>query len=813
MVKSSDKNNNRDKPDPHADREAKNYENPIASREHILQLIDQQGPLSRAEILKLLELKGHEQREALRRRLRAMERDNQLNFRKSDGRYLIYQAEEQLQGVVEAHRDGYGFLLLPGEEDIYLSEREMRKVMHGDTVIVQPLGQTRRGGIEGRIEKIVEHANKKIVGRLNKEKGQYFVVPDNPRLSHDILINEPLPKGAAAGKSALTVGDYVVTEIIQFPSGKTAATGKITEALGEPLAPGLEIELAIRQYGIPHEWPESVSAETSKLGAEPEENDKKHRVDLRQLPLVTIDGEDARDFDDAVYCEKRKGGGFTLWVAIADVAHYVPCDSALDKVAFERATSVYFPGRVVPMLPEEISNGLCSLNPNVDRLAMACELRISAKGKLTEYQFCEAVIRSHARLTYNEVAEVLGLSNRTPRAGLTDRLSSLMPQLRNLHELYECLNVKRKERGAIEFESTETQMVFNAERKIDSIVPVTRNDAHKIIEECMLCANVAAATLLEASDRSTLYRVHEGPKAQKLINLREYLGELGLSLSGGDKPVPADYQKLMQQIEGRSDAHLIQIMLLRSLSQAVYQPDNEGHFGLAFTAYAHFTSPIRRYPDLLVHRAIRSLIRSKAANDHVKKVTGAGVIARKRIYPYVMEDVIAQGIHCSMAERRADEATRDVTAWLKCEYLQDHIGETFTGTISGVAQFGIFVELQDMFVEGLVHVTSLDSDYFNFDKAQQRLVGERTRKVYSLGGEVKVTVAAVDLEQRKVDLLLVGSGDGKRKAKKVTKGRKTDSKNKGKEKRQDGKSTAKNKGPKPTNKKKVKRASKKKAVK
>lgn len=732
--------------DPHADRESRNYDNPIASREHILELIKANNALSRSELIKILGIKGQDSREALRRRLRAMERDGQVLFRKQDESFYIPKQQELLRGIVEAHRDGYGFLLLDGQEDVYLSEREMRQVFHGDEVSVRPAGRSRRGGVEGKIVEVLKRANETIVGRLSRESNLYFVIPDNPRIGQDIL----LPNGLE--KSQVEPGDYVNVKITQFPTQRLPCEGVIDEVLGSALAPGLEIDLAIRSHDIPYRWPDAVNAEAARLGDEPEESDKQYRVDLRDLPLVTIDGEDARDFDDAVYCKKRRSGGFTLWVAIADVSHYVPVDSALDKHAYERSTSVYFPGRVVPMLPEAISNGLCSLKPDVDRLCMVSEIEIDNKGVVTGHQFYEAVMHSHARLTYNEVAEALGLTQKAPRAGLLKRLHGLMPELQALLALYQLLRGKRSQRGAIDFETTETQIIFNADKKIDTIVPVVRNDAHKIIEECMLCANVAAANFLASQDKPVLYRVHDGPKEQKLDNLRLYLGELGLSLSGGLNPQPGDYQKLMREIEPRPDAHLIQIMMLRSLSQAMYQPDNGGHFGLAYPAYLHFTSPIRRYPDLLVHRAIRSIIRSRKACDQVQRVPGAKVLAKKVIYPYAMADMVAAGIHTSMAERRADDATRDVTAWLKCEYLQDRIGESFAGVVSGVTRFGLFVELQDLFVEGLVHINNLGTDYYHFDQAQQRLIGERTRQVFKLGDSISVVVASVDLDERKVDL-------------------------------------------------------------
>ncbi|NNC54245.1 MAG: VacB/RNase II family 3'-5' exoribonuclease, partial [Pseudomonadales bacterium] len=493
--------------------------------------------------------------------------------------YGVVGKMDLLRGVVEAHRDGFGFVLQKDSEDIYLSANEMRRVFHGDEVLVSIAGENRRGQLEGKVVEIIARHTNRIVGRLKRDAGLYFVVPDNPRITHDILIDK-------GDRQKANPGEYVTVEITEYPDWQTRAKGIIAEVLGAPMAPGLEIDIAIRSHALPYEWPAQALDEAAELGEEPAKQDKKHRVDLRDLPLVTIDGEDARDFDDAVYCEPGKRGSFKLWVAIADVAHYVPLHSALDSEAFQRGNSVYFPGRVVPMLPEAISNGLCSLNPAVDRLCMVAEMTISAAGKLTGYEFYEAVMHSHARLTYTEVAEALGLIDRKPRQGLMQRVEPLLPHLENLNKLFHVLRNSRSQRGAIDFETVETQIVFNEQRKIDAIVPVVRNDAHKIIEECMLCANVAAAGFLQRSDLDALFRVHEGPKPEKLQNLRAYLGEMGLSLGGGDKPSPKDYQALMQGIDERPDAHLIQVMLLRSLSQAVYDPENNGHFGLAYDAYA-----------------------------------------------------------------------------------------------------------------------------------------------------------------------------------------------------------------------------------
>jgi ribonuclease R len=738
--------------DPHAAREASRYDNPIPSREVILQVLsDAEKPLNQNKIAKQLALAEHEQVDALGKRLRAMVRDGQIMVNRR-GAYGLVDRMDLLHCRVQGHRDGYGFAMpMAGGDDVYLGPRQMHFVFHGDEVLVQVTGEDRRGRLEGKVVEVLERGHKQVVGRYQEESGIGFVIPDNGRLTQQILI-PPKAKGGAVS------GQIVTADITDYPTRQLGAKGHITEILGDHLDPGLEIDVAIRAHGIPWEWPEEVLAEAAALEDEPREEDKRHRVDLRDLPFVTIDGEDARDFDDAVYCEKR-AGGWRLWVAIADVSHYVRPGSALDLEAAQRGNSVYFPERVVPMLPEALSNGLCSLKPAVDRLAMVCEMELSRVGNLTAYHFYEAVIHSHARLTYTQVGEVLE-SGRHPEV---DKRRA--PDLKRLHSLYHVLRAARDKRGAIDFETVETRILFDEQRKIEAIVPVVRNDAHKLIEECMLCANVATARFYESNGLPILYRVHEGPSEEKLEGLRKFLGELGLDLAGGVKPTPVHYQQLLQQVAGREDAHVIQTMLLRSLSQAVYQPENGGHFGLHYDAYAHFTSPIRRYPDLLVHRGIRHLIRKQAPVEGVLRVEGARPLPEKRIFPYDVHSMAVHGEHCSATERRADDATREVDAWLKCEYLQEHVGDEFDGVVSAVTNFGLFVELKDLYIEGLVHITALPGDYYHFDPAKQRLSGERTGRSYQLGGTVRVQVARVDLDDRKIDLELVDSKPA-RKAKK-----------------------------------------------
>jgi ribonuclease R len=746
--------------DPQAEREASRYENPIPSREFILQTLSESGkPLTQGEICALLSIREYDGYEAMGKRLGAMVRQGQLVRNRSKA-YCAVDKLELLKCKVAAHRDGFGFAIPDdGSEDLFLSAKQMLGVFDGDEVLCRPGEFDHRGKRQGRIIEVLVRNTRQLVGRYCYKKGMSYVVPDNSRVNHDIFI-------AFEDTLDAQPGQYVMVEITEQPAWKQRPVGRITEVIGEHMAPGMEIDVAIRSHGIPFEWPEAVTAEAQALAPEPEEADKEGRIDIRQLPLVTIDGEDARDFDDAVYCEPKRSGGWRLWVAIADVSHYVGVNSALDQEAQLRGNSVYFPEQVVPMLPEALSNGLCSLKPEVDRLCMVCELTISASGRLSGYQFYEGVMHSHARLTYTQVGAMLD-SQHKKYQGLRQQYQKLVPHLEDLHDLYKALRSARDTRGAIDFETTETRIVFGKDRKIETIVPVVRNDAHKLIEECMLAANVAAARFFSKHNVPALYRVHEGPTEQKLEALRKYLGEQGLDLSGGDEPGPDDYQNILSQLGERPDAHVIQTMLLRSMRQAMYQPDNQGHFGLNYPAYTHFTSPIRRYPDLLVHRGIRHVIRSAIDSKHVKRVDGVLPLPTKNIYPYQFEDLLVHGEQCSMTERRADDATREVVAWLKCEYLQDHVGEEYRGVITAVTNFGLFVEMSDLYVEGLVHVSSLDRDYYQFDQAKQRLIGERSRTVYHLGDEVTVRVVRVSLDDKKIDLemVAVASAAKRRKAK------------------------------------------------
>lgn len=742
--------------DPNAKQEAEKYDNPVPSREFISKLLEDLGqPLTHQQICVEFEVFDDEQVEAIRRRLRAMERDGQL-MRNRRGAYGVVDKMDLITGVIIGHRDGYGFLKPEtGGDDYYLSPRQMRCGFDGDRVLARQSGVDQRGRKEATIVEVLEYKTQQLVGRYFRESGVGFVVPENSRIGQDIMIPGEEMSEAAHGQ-------FVVVRITEQPTYRSRAKGTIVEVLGDHMAPGMEIDVAIRNHDIPHEWPEAVLAQAQCYGDHVKDEDKQLRIDLRDLPLVTIDGEDAKDFDDAVYVERKKTGGWRLIVAIADVSHYVHPGDALDQEAQQRGNSVYFPEFVVPMLPETLSNGLCSLNPKVDRLAMVCDMSVSAAGKVSRYRFYEGVIRSHARLTYTKVGAVINEPESQLARAVMDEHGAIIPQLYDLYDMYLALRQQRESRGAIDFETTETRIVFGDDRKIEQIVPVQRNDAHRIIEECMLCANVAAAKFLEKHELPALYRIHESPKEEKLEKLRIFLAELGIEFPARGKPQPADYQSVIEQIQGRHDADLIQTVLLRSMNQAVYSPENKGHFGLAYGAYAHFTSPIRRYPDLLVHRSIRYLIRSAKTSNNVQRVNGAKRLPKTQWLPYDTPAMIALGEQCSMTERRADEATWDVVGWLKCEYMQDKVGEEFAGLITAVTNFGLFIELNEVYVEGLVHVSALTSDYYHFDDVRHRLKGERTGVIFALGDPVTVRVARVDLDDRKIDFDLIEGGSRQR---------------------------------------------------
>lgn len=730
--KPSSNNNDWRKQDPAYARESERYADPIPSRQLILdRLAEHAGPLTVDELIGAFGLAKLDQQSALEKRLAAMVREGQL-VQNRVGAFGPLAQMNAVAGTVQAHRDGFGFLIPDtGPPDIFLPPRQMRELMNGDRALVRVTGTDFKGRPEGSVVEVLTRASRQIVGRLHIDQGVAYVIPDNPRVQQDLLI-PPDARGDAKH------GQMVVAEITAPPGHRTLPVGRVIEVMGEHLAPGMEIEAAIRTHGLPHVFPSAVEHEAAAIPDTVQPSQIEGRIDLRKLGLVTIDGADARDFDDAVHAKVIKrgmlggGGGWTLTVAIADVAAYVRPNSALDKEGENRGNSVYFPSRVIPMLPEKLSNGLCSLNPHVDRLCMVCEMRVDPEGEVTKSRFFEGVMRSDARLIYDDVAAVLeGKESSVPPA--------VVPALKVLSDCFDALHKARERRGAIDFESNETKIVFGANRKIEKIVPVQRNRAHRLIEECMIAANVEAAKFVAKHKLPSPYRVHEKPDAMKVQALREFLQAQGLKLGGPDRPEAMDYAKLMTRVKDSPSRGLIQTVMLRSLMQARYSAANNGHFGLALTHYAHFTSPIRRYPDLLLHRALKHLIQRKKNAEFI----------------YTEADIERLGAHCSTTERRADEATRDAVTWLKCEYMSDHVGEVFDGVVSGVASFGLFVELSGLYVDGLVHVSSLSNDYYQFEQRHHRLIGDRSGRVYNLGDLVRVRVTRVNLDERKIDLEIV----------------------------------------------------------
>ena len=707
--------------DPHAKREAEKYPTPLPSREFVLQRMEEEGaPVSMERLYTLMSIKDAD-REIFNRRLNAMEREGQV-MRNRKGALCIAEKLNLIAGRVQGHADGFGFLIPDaGGEDLFLSPKEMSLVMHGDRAMVRPGGLDRRGRREGKVVEVLERVNKRIVGRLIRERGVVLVAAEDKRIHHDVLVPPGQDMKARAGQ-------IVMVELIEQPSAHAQPIGKVVEILGNYADPGMEIEIALRKHNLPYQFPPAAEKLAEKFNPKVSAEDYKGRIDLRELPLITIDGETARDFDDAVFCETQ-GKGWRLVVAIADVSFYVKPGDALDKEAYERGNSVYFPRRVIPMLPEALSNGLCSLNPDVERMCMVCDMQIDGKGEIKRYKFYPSVMRSKARMTYTKVQQILA----EPDGELAREYAHIKPHLHNLYHLYQVLAASREQRGAIEFETTETLMIFDDQGKIERIDPVVRNDAHRLIEECMLAANVCASDFLKEHEHPVLYRIHASPTPEKLEKLRDFMKEFGFQLGGGDAPHAKDYCKLLARIKGRPDEQLLQTVLLRSMQQAVYSPDNVGHFGLAYESYTHFTSPIRRYPDLLVHRAIKATLEKKK---------------------YKAGDWAELGMHCSMTERRADDATRDVQTWLKCYYMQDKVGESFDGTVSAVTSFGLFVALDGMYIEGLVHVTELGNDYFQHDNIRHMMMGERTGKSFRLGDRLRIKVVRVDMETSKIDFAL-----------------------------------------------------------
>ncbi len=711
------------------------YKHPVPSRNELLDHLKRAGqPLKPAGIMDSLGLKGLRLQAQLLEKLQKMARSGQIIVNRR-GEYCLAEKLDLLTGSVSGHSDGFGFVRRDdGDEDVYLSAREMRSLIDGDRVAIKVAGKDRRGRLEGRVVEVLERGLSEIAGQFIRERGIGIVIPDNPKISHRILI----PKGESAKASP---GQIVIAQLVDYPTDVEQPTGKVVRVIGEPEKKGIATDIAIHSNGIPTVWPKDVRESVKKLGKSVEAAAKKGRVDLRDMPLVTIDGADARDFDDAVFCESS-GNGWRLVVAIADVGHYVEKESPLDKEAIKRGTSVYFPDRVVPMLPEVLSNGLCSLNPKVDRLCMVCDMKLDANGKVTRSKFYEGLMRSAARLTYGQVN---GLLSHEPGDGVP---KGLHKPLKSLHGLYKAMARARRRRGAIDLDIPQARIELDDDGAVKGIKSVARNDAHRLIEECMIAANVQAAKFLRRHRIAGLYRIHAKPDPDRFDDLRQFLVSLGLKVPHSEHVEPRQFNQILEQVQGRADADAISMAMLRSLAHAEYSPKNIGHFGLSLDAYAHFTSPIRRYPDLFVHRALRHIVRGGKAGS----------------YEYQHADMERLGAISSAHERRAEDATREVEAFLRCQYMSDKIGEDYDGVVTGVTNFGVFVQLVDLQIDGLVHVTSLLNDYYHFEQREMCLVGERTGNRYGLGDKLRVTVARVDMESKRIDFRLSGDNERSRRA-------------------------------------------------
>jgi len=725
--------------DPHAEREALRYERPIASREAILEtLTEADGPLTVEQLAAQLQLTEPDRFDALSKRLAAMLRDGQLLANRR-GAYAVAQKLDLIAGTVIANPEGFGFLRTEtGGDDLFLPPNELRKAMHGDRVLASVTGVDRRGRREGAIVEVLERRLTRIIGRFGERGGIGYVSPDDRRMLHEVMIPPDARQDAREGQ-------LVVCEIVEPPRHGRPPFGKILTVLGDKLTPSLVVEAAIHGHGLPHEFSQTVLDEAAAVPLVVDAATVAARVDLRDMALVTIDGEDARDFDDAVWCEPNKAG-FRLIVAIADVSHYVRPETELDGEASKRATSVYFPGFVVPMLPETLSNGICSLNPKVDRLCFVCDMQINREGEVTQSKFYEATMRSQARLTYTQVWKALspalapeqGPENDNGSAEAQAQIGALLPQIQRLHQLYQVLAKARATRGAIEFESGEVRFVLGPAGEVVQAGMLERNDAHKLIEECMIAANVEAAKFLLGHRIPAPYRIHDRPPETKYAELQEFLAEFSLRMPPWSSVQPRDFTTLLKKVRARVDGGLIESVLLRSQSLAVYSPDNIGHFGLALEAYAHFTSPIRRYPDLLVHRAIKHALGGGRAED----------------FRYAAHDMAQLSLHCSECGRRADEASREVDERYRAAWMEKHVGSEFDGVISGVTSFGLFVELKESKVNGLVHVTQLPNDYYHFDPVRKTLSGERTGSSFRLGDPARVLVLRASVEDRRIDFRL-----------------------------------------------------------
>jgi ribonuclease R len=748
-----DKKDNHSKNDPHLERETLKYEIPVPSREFILATLNElkgQG-IKRHALIKHFEIEDPDLQEALRRRLKAMVRDGQLL--KTPKGYFVATHMETCEGIIVIDREGEGYLHTQTGKKISLSGPSLRGYFDGDRVEAHILTMESHNQGRGRVVRILEAVQPLVVGRFIANHGFYEVIPFDRKFTYNIVIPKEF-------RTEAKHGDIVQIEILRDDKYRyhRELVGKVIEILGDLSSPGIEVKIAIRKFGVPDTFSKAALKESESFGTTVSHTKLKDHKDIRHLPLVTIDGEDAKDFDDAVYCEKE-AKGYRLWVAIADVSHYVTPGCALDREALNRGNSTYFPGSVVPMLPEALSNGLCSLKPKVDRLCLVCEMHVDEHGEISEFTFYRGIMESKARLTYTEVAEILK-GNET----LREQYAPVLKSLKDLHALYEIFHKARRKRGAIDFDTVETRILFDHVGKIRTIIPQVRNVAHKMIEESMLAANVCAAQFIQKHKRPALYRIHDTPPADKLTGLRHFLAELGLDLSGGAKPHAKDFAKLVERVSKREDRHMIETVMLRSLSQAQYSPKNIGHFGLAYPVYTHFTSPIRRYPDLLVHRTIVDIITTKR-----RTIMDVITSKNKRKPHLTLEECESIGLQCSESERRSDDATRDASLALKCQFMEDKVGQHFHGVISGVASFGIFVELKDIYVEGMIHVTGLGNEYFDYDPSHHRMIGERTRTMYRLGDPLEVRVTKVDVEAKRIELeLLYPPEKSTRKKSKIT---------------------------------------------
>src|SRR5450631_1775039 len=714
--------------DPNLEFEKLRYADPIASRELLLKhLSEASEPLTAARLAKRLGLDTDRQRDALAKRLAAMVRDGQAIEGPSG--FATAGEGERVAGRVRGRANG-DVLVLPddGSAPLALARADTATLMHNDRVEVLAVGMNDRGRRIARLIRRTGDGPKRIGGIWHAAQGTGRVEPEDPGHWYTVDVAARLAHGAREG-------DHVIVEITRRPHGDVPAHGRVVEVLADVRPSDLAARFAILRHDLPEEFPPDVLHEANLFPPEVRAEERAGREDLRELPLVTIDGADAKDFDDAVFAEPVRGGGWRLVVAIADVSYYVRYGSKLDMEARARATSVYFPDRVLAMLPEHLSNHLCSLMPRVERLAFVCDMRVSKAGKLSRGRFYEAVIRSHARLTYDQAWRYL----QNPDAPGEQLSPQVRTSLRNLHDVYGALKNARDARGALDFRGGEVKARIGDDGKIEGFYAVMRNDAHRMIEECMIAANVKAAVALRTAKAGSLFRVHGQPEDKRVTELQKVLHALQVGATFSAKPTPREFRQLVERLTARPDGLMLEGLVIRSLAQAVYQQTNIGHFGLALEEYAHFTSPIRRYPDLLVHRALKAAVVPQSASGHA----------------YTTAELQVLGTESSQRERRADDASRDVMGYLKCLYMQPRIGETFDATISSALEFGLFVQLKEMPIDGLVHISAIPGDYWQLESGGMGLVGEKTGRRWQMGDEVRVRLSRVDLTQRQIDFELI----------------------------------------------------------